>query len=146
VGPNPSSIRADPAYVTATPRVRAEQLPGERHQHEFAILEGDHPPPLGGEGRENDEVAAVLEDIGGIGGVRGECVLARDRDRVIDDGGWRGDRGTRHRETQDTSNDGKRNLMAFMVPPSNPHVWKPSEPLGPSAGRTRESARRFLSG
>jgi hypothetical protein len=28
------------------------------------------------------------------------------------------------------------NLMAFMVPPSNPPMWKPSEPLGPS-GRTQ---------
>jgi hypothetical protein len=60
--------------------VGAKHLTRERHQHELAILEGDQPPALGGEGRENHEVAAVLEDIGVVGGVRLECVLARDRD------------------------------------------------------------------
>src|SRR4030095_12629051 len=78
--------------------------------------------------------AAVLEDIGGIGGVRRECVLARDRQRLILDGGWRRDRRTRYRETQDTSNDGQHQSHGLHGFPLESPMWKPSEPLGPSAG------------
>jgi len=72
-------------------RVLAEQLTGELHQPKLAILEGDH-PVLGGEGRENHEGAAVLEDVARVLLVCRERVLARDRDRLIADAGWRGDR------------------------------------------------------
>jgi hypothetical protein len=105
-GTEPKFDTSRPGIGHSYTRVRAEQLTGERHQPKLAILEGDH-PRLGGEGRENHEVAAVLEDFAKLP-VRGECVRARDRDRLIDDGGSRGHRRTRYRETQDTSNDGKR--------------------------------------
>ena len=131
-GTEPKFDASRPGISHSYTRIRAEQLTGERHQQKLAILEGDHPPPLGGKGRENQEWPQSWKISSGLAAYAASAssrVTVTVSSAMV---GFAADRRTRHRETQDTRNDGKRQSRGLHGSPSNPQVWKPPNPSAPA--------------